>query len=212
MVEFCKSGQLPDFLTSTQRLQEWNKPRPRKIDPIPVLELTSRRKELLRAKGSPPTQYDPHPSSLRDPDPMRLEKLRTDLLQLNCPSCLSQLLRAPVKVALHHHHYAASSVYGVVAAVTNHHSVVEKLRLRPCAENCVENSRLKQAKLSLNVTCEERMLIEQNTRTQIQSPEWFAMRARRITGSKCGKILCQNERTVAQVSSTPNHYSTYLQQ
>ena len=37
LVEFCKSGQLPDFLTGTQRLQEWNKPRPRKIDPIPVL-------------------------------------------------------------------------------------------------------------------------------------------------------------------------------
>ena len=204
LVEFCKSGQLPDFLTSTQHLQEWNKPRPRKIDPIPVLELTSRRKELLRAKGSPrpiPTQYDPRPSSLRDPDPMRLGKLRTDLLQLNRPSCLSQLLRAPVKVALHDHNYAASSVHGVVAAVTNDHSVVEKLRLRPCTENCVENSRLKQAKLSLNVTCEERMLIEQNTRTQIQSPEWFAMRARRITGSKCGKILCQNERTVALLTS-----------
>ena len=164
------------------------------------MELTSRRKELLCAKGSPrpiPTQYDPRPSSLCDPDPVRLEKLRTDLLQLNRPSCLSQLLRAPVKVSLHDHNYAASSVYGVVAAVTNDHSVVEKLRLRPCAENCVENSRLKQAKLRLNVTCEERILIEQNTRTQIQSPEWFAMRARRITGSKFGKILCQNKRTVA---------------
>ena len=45
-----------------------------------------------------------------------------------------------MKVALHDHNYAASSVHRVVAAV------------RPCAENCVEISRLKQAKLSLNVT------------------------------------------------------------
>ena len=105
-----------------------------------------------------------------------------------------------MKVALHDHNYAASGFHGVVAIVTNDHSVVEKLRLRPCAENCVENSLLKQAKLSLNVICGERMLTEQNTRTQIQSPEWFAMRAI-ITGLKCGKILCQNERTVALLTS-----------
>ena len=106
-----------------------------------------------------------------------------------------------MKVALHDHNYAASGVHGVVPVATNDHSIVEKSRLRPCAENCVESSLLKQAKLSLNVACEEKMLIEQNTRTQIQSPKWFAMRARRITGSKCGKILCQNERTVALLTS-----------
>ena len=35
LVEFFKSGKMPDFLTCTQQLQEWNKPRPRKVEPIP---------------------------------------------------------------------------------------------------------------------------------------------------------------------------------
>ena len=111
LVQFCKSGQLPDFLTCTQRLQEWNKPRPRKVEPIPVLELTARRKEILNSKRRlrpVPSQYDPRPLSLRSPDPLRLEKLRTDLLQLNRPCVLTQLLRAPVEVALHDHNYVVN--------------------------------------------------------------------------------------------------------
>ena len=53
LMEFCKSGNLPDFLTCTERLQEWNKPRAHKIEPIPVLELTSRREKILHTKESP---------------------------------------------------------------------------------------------------------------------------------------------------------------
>ena len=32
LVEFCKSGKLPDSLTCTQWLQEWKKSRPRKVE------------------------------------------------------------------------------------------------------------------------------------------------------------------------------------
>ena len=147
-MEFCKSGNLPEFLTCTQRLQEWNKPRPRKVNPIPVLELTSRRKELLRAKGNPrpvPTQYDPRPASLRCPDPVQLENLRTDLLQINRPFCLNQLLRAPIHIALHDHNYAASGVHKPLPVTTSTGTADKKSRLCPCAENRVDISLLKQA-------------------------------------------------------------------
>lgn len=201
LVQFCKSGQLPDFLTCTQRLQEWNKPRPRKVEPIPVLELTARRKEILNSKRRlrpVPSQYDPRPLSLRSPDPLRLEKLRTDLLQLNRPCVLTQLLRAPVEVALHDHNYVVNiSVCDprVVGAVGKPKD--QQVRLCPCAHNQVDKTLLKRAKGKLNVTCKERIEIEKNTQAQIQSSEWFAVRTRRITGSKSGKILCQKERTVA---------------
>lgn len=95
LVEFGKSGNLPEFLTCTQRLQEWIKPRPREVIPIPALELTSRRKELLRVKGNPPpipTQYDPHPASLRG----SIRKV-TNRSSIHCPFCLNQILRAPVR-------------------------------------------------------------------------------------------------------------------
>ena len=202
LVQFCKNGQLPDFLTCTQRLQEWNKPRPRKVDPIPVLQLSSRRKEILGGKSGLrpiPAQYDPRPVSLRSPDPLLLEKLRTDLLQLNRPCVLTQLLRAPVEVALHDHNYSVSvsdsTLYPVVSTVEKPKD--QQLRLCPCAHNQVDVSLARQAKAKLNVTPEERKETEKNTRAQMHSPEWFAVRARRITGSKCGKILCQKERTVA---------------
>ena len=56
-------------------------------------------------------------------------------------------------------------------------------------------------KMKFNVTPVERDNIERITRCQSQSPEWFAVRARRITGSKCGKIICQKEGTLALLKS-----------
>ena len=35
-------------MTCTEKLQEWNRPRPRKAEPIPVIELTSRRNEIKK--------------------------------------------------------------------------------------------------------------------------------------------------------------------
>jgi len=39
LVEFCASEKLPEFLTCTDRLQQWNKPRPKKVDPIQFIEI-----------------------------------------------------------------------------------------------------------------------------------------------------------------------------
>ena len=33
LVEFCTSGKLPDFLTGTEKLQAWNKPKTKKVEP-----------------------------------------------------------------------------------------------------------------------------------------------------------------------------------
>ena len=37
LASFCSSGQLPDFITCTDTLQAWNKPCPKKHDPITVV-------------------------------------------------------------------------------------------------------------------------------------------------------------------------------
>ena len=63
--EFCHFGRLPDFLTSTDQLQQWNCPRPKKLDLIPVSDLNSRRAEILKqdTKSVSVCRFDP-----RQPD------------------------------------------------------------------------------------------------------------------------------------------------
>ena len=56
-------------------------------------------------------------------------------------------------------------------------------------------------KNSLVVTLDEREQIEVATREQTQSHLWYIVRARRITGSTCGKILCQRDMTTALLKS-----------
>ena len=46
-------------------------------------------------------------------------------------------------------------------------------------------------KSSLVVSLEERALIERETRSQSSQQEWHKVRAKCITGSKCGRILNQ---------------------
>ena len=77
-----------------------------------------------------PTQCGPSSCTVA-----QLEKLRTDLLQLNRPCCLSQLLQPPVQVALrdHNYMYTASGVCRVLPPPVTDHTVVEKQRLCPCA-------------------------------------------------------------------------------
>ena len=50
VVSFCTLKRLPDFATPTEKLQEWNRPRPRKVEPIPVTELSERRREINKRK------------------------------------------------------------------------------------------------------------------------------------------------------------------
>ena len=76
VAEFCKSGQVSDFLICTEKLQEWNVPRHRKVAIIPVLELGSCKEEILKkemlTRCPVLLQYDPCPS-MQSPDTALLE-------------------------------------------------------------------------------------------------------------------------------------------
>ena len=58
-----------------------------------------------------------------------------------------------------------------------------------------------ETRKTFNVSSTERKSIEMRTRGQFNSPEWFVVRARRISGSKCGKILLQKKKTPALLKS-----------
>ena len=53
----------------------------------------------------------------------------------------------------------------------------------------------------MTVTAEKCLEIEFLTRGQAEVPLWYSVRAKCITGSKCGKILCQHTRTDALLKS-----------
>ena len=59
--EFSCIGHLPEFLTCTDQLQQWNRPRPKKLDIVPVANLTPRRSELLfkESKSTTISMFDP---------------------------------------------------------------------------------------------------------------------------------------------------------
>ena len=52
-------------------------------------------------------------------------------------------------------------------------------------------------KSSLNVSLEEQIRIEGETRNQSSQKEWYVVRSKRITGSKCGRILNQQKKSVS---------------
>jgi len=109
--KICASGKLPEFLTCTDRLQQWNKPRPKKVDPIPVAEFSKRKVDIVK-KGNKDlciSKFNPRPSSKQADNPSLLENLRVVLLGLTAPSALSQLLVAPEHVALHDHTYSSKT-------------------------------------------------------------------------------------------------------
>ena len=50
LVEFCTLGKIPDFLSSTNKLQAWNRPKPKKVNPIPMKDFFSKRKMEVTKK------------------------------------------------------------------------------------------------------------------------------------------------------------------
>ena len=74
------------YRTPTNVLQQWNKPRQRQVDILPVEKLGDRHRELLpsqRSYGSG-VVFDPRPISYGNSDSsVAVENLRCDLLQLD---------------------------------------------------------------------------------------------------------------------------------
>ena len=55
-------------------------------------------------------------------------------------------------------------------------------------------------KISLILSHAEREKTEKGMLEQSNNHEWFKARSKRITGSKCGRILCQKKKSVSPLS------------
>ena len=222
LVDFCRLGVRPEFLTCTDKLQQWNRPRERCIDPIPVDQLGARRRELTpqkkRATGSRMI-FDPRPPSLRKPDPQALEYLRCDLLNLGQPCGLLSIIIPSTSKVEHDHCYCLNTQksQSCEAPLPSCCSTSTNLTLNSNTNN--NNDGLaahNEAKLleeddlfiksshsteediieKLSVSAHERVKSEEQTRSQSSSDLWFEARRQRLTGSICGRVLNQKAKTI----------------
>ena len=69
--DYSKLQSLPDLESVTECLQTWNQPKPKKLNPLPVINLRTRKEELL-----PPTKHSlDHCRSHFDPRPAKYRKI-----------------------------------------------------------------------------------------------------------------------------------------
>lgn len=122
---------------------------------------------------------------------MQYCRRRVSLLQTNHTSTFLQLLVAPEHVALHDHTYCSHSTCGL--QLSNESELSQENNLSEIQDILDSVSVSVFQKESLMVTLDEREDIEVATREQSQSQLWYLVHTRRITGSTCGKILCQHD-------------------
>ena len=167
---FCKHGNFPDFLTCTQKLQEWNKPRKKKVDPVPVLDIKEYNYKLkghsVFMGSRTPTQYDPRPPHFRFKDVKAIEQLRTDLLSLPHSYALTTLLVPCTQKIMHDHCYAASEMTAPCMDISYSELVC------PYTEEEMKTM-CPLTKSSMNVSMLERLRIEEATRSQNSSSVWL---------------------------------------
>ena len=203
--EFSRIGKTPEYSTCTDKLQQWNKPHPKKLDILPVASLSSRREEILlkEKKVSPLVTFDPRPIDQRKIGDEVVEKFRCDLLSLKEPPAFLDSLVPSVEKIKHDHTYSQ-----LPSAELEHNVNLQPLEELVTDLECNVNIpsytlddetvvMCAVTKASLNVSSQERERIEVETRGQSSQKEWYTVRAKRITGSKCGKILCQKKKYFA---------------
>ena len=79
--EFHRLGQTKDYTACTSKLQEWNQPRKRILDPQPVTDIKFVKMEPGKLKREPlKHEYDPRPPHLQTTSPEELQSLKDELV------------------------------------------------------------------------------------------------------------------------------------
>ena len=153
-------------------------------------------------KDSPIVSFDPCPANHHHLTNKEIETFRCSLLSLNMPFAFLECLVPCFDKINHDHCYSklpteAEEIPAV--RTTNQPQQLEKENetIPFYNLNCEEVVKCALAKVSLNLSSANRDKTEQETRQQSNNREWFEARSKRITGSKCGRILSQKKRSIS---------------
>ena len=108
---FSRFGHLPDFLTCTDKLQQWNRPWPKQLEVIPISNLSFRMSELLQiaSKSTSDSTFDPRQPNHRNLGCEAMGKLCCDLLSLNQPCAFLDILVPSVDEIRHDHTFKTTN-------------------------------------------------------------------------------------------------------
>ena len=154
--------------------------------------------------------FDPCPPSQRNRDPQALEDLRCDLLNLGQPcGFLSVIIPSAAKVE-HDHCYSlnawkfqpcGASVQSSTSTdltlnsnTSNNHDelqVHEEVNFHDVSHRTEEDTIEK-----LSFSAQQRIELEEQTRSQSSSDQWFEAHCQWLTGSICGRVLNRKDKTV----------------
>ena len=142
--------------------------------------------------------FDPRQPHQRTLDTTAVETLRCDLLSLNQPCAFLGILVPSLDKITHDHTYSLLSGNEDVE-ITSELAEPSESDVLHCA--CTTSDNLKavcaEIKSTLNVSSAERERIERDTRKQCSQHEWHIVRSKRVTGSKCGRLLGQKRRSTS---------------
>ena len=150
--------------------------------------------------------FDPRHPDYQTSDGNSAETLRCNLLN-KCrdvnPALLTILLPSTAKIT-HEHTYAKQSDIltsegenNETIAMPQESNDTMQEEIQHYFVKCYEDALISKILNSLQVTSEQRVALEEQTRGQSDSCLWRYARAYRITGSKCGWILLQKDKTEA---------------
>ena len=173
LAEFVRLKQSRDFATCTKRLQTWNQPRKRKLEPRSVYEIDLSKKIYGREKiGDKKILHDPRLPVYRDTEKANqnmLDKIREGNLECSFFNILSHD-KHPSKV--------------LMETTTNSTNIISPHKEQPISLHEIHEG-ANIIKTKSFVKANERKRIKEATKQQSGSQKWFEVRKIRITASKC---------------------------
>lgn len=175
-----------DQVSCTSVLQQWNKPRKRRLDSKMVEDISFRNEKFnVESKRNPTELFDPRPSELRKTTEADIEELKDSLQCLSMTSGFVHLLSKPSEVSNNEQDTTLPLIPRSVKAKIKYQ--ILKVPLPPSFE-CLQEFG-KSFISEITPTDLQREIIEKKTRLQSNCVRWHEERYCRLTASNFGKVI-----------------------
>lgn len=190
--EFSRLKCTREFETCTSRLQTWNQPRKRKLEPQSVHDIDFSKK-IYRRKERNETKplADPRRRCDRNQDSKQVNNELLDKMKTVKPNCAFFCLLSDEKLP-------------------TGREIISPVKEHPVSLNEIMN-RASRVKRKLMVSDTERENIAKKTKTQSNCDEWYLHRKVRITASKCKRAIQKNTTSPTKAMQEILHYNNNYQ-
>ena len=166
--EFCRIKCTREFETCTSRLQTWNQPRKRKLEPKSVYDIDFSKKVYRREeRNATKCLIDPRHQCDRNQDSEQVNNDLLEKIKIVNPNCAFFCLLSDEK---------------------QHVEIISPIKEHPASLTEILD-RASRVKINLKVSDHERESIAKETKAQSNCEKWYNHRKFRITASKCKRVI-----------------------